>query len=143
VRSLLFGDSPYDRFVAGNREALTPNQRLGLEIFRGKGNCTVCHVGPNFSDESLHNTGVAWKGDHLADEGAGGGRFKTPTLRELARTAPYMHDGSIPTLEQVVDYYDRGGNRSPALDPDIRPLRLSPTEKQCLRVFLDALSKVD
>jgi cytochrome c peroxidase len=143
VRSLLYGDSPYDRYIAGNREALTPEQRLGLEIFRGKGNCTACHVGPNFSDESLHNTGVAWKGDRLADEGAGDGRFKTPTLREIARTPPYMHDGSIATLEQVVEYYDRGGNRNPALDPEIRPLRLSSVEKQALLAFLAALSKVD
>jgi cytochrome c peroxidase len=143
VRSLLFGDSPYDRFIAGNREALTAAQRFGLEVFRGKGNCTACHVGPNFSDETLHNTGVAWKGDRLADEGAGHGRFKTPTLREIARTAPYMHDGSIATLEQVVEYYDRGGNRNPALDPEIRPLRLSPAEKQALLAFLAALSQPD
>jgi cytochrome c peroxidase len=140
VRSLLSGDSPYDRYIAGDRDALTPEQRLGLDIFRGKGNCTTCHVGPNFSDESLHNTGVAWDGARLSDEGAGQGRFKTPTLREIRRTAPYMHDGSLATLEQVVEYYDRGGNRNPALDPDIRPLRLSAAEKQALAAFLATLS---
>ena len=102
VRSLLFGDSPYDRFIAGSRDSLSPTQRLGLEVFRGKGNCTACHVGPNFTDESLHNTGVAWKNGRLADDGGGQGRFKTPTLREIARTAPYMHDGSIATLDEVI-----------------------------------------
>ena len=140
VRSLLYGDSPYDRFQAGNREALTPEQRHGLEIFRGKGNCAACHVGPNFSDESLHNTGVAWKDGRLVDEGGGKGRFKTPTLREICRTAPYMHDGSIGTLEEVLEYYDRGGNRNPALDPEIRPLNLSPAEKRALVTFLSTLS---
>jgi cytochrome c peroxidase len=140
VRSLLYGDSPYDQFIAGNREALTQAQRLGLDIFRGKGNCTACHVGPNFSDESLHNTGVAWKVDHLADDGGGQGRFKTPTLRESRRTAPYMHDGSIATLEEVVEYYDRGANRNPGLDVEIRPLHLSTPEKQALAAFLSALS---
>jgi cytochrome c peroxidase len=73
VRSILSGESPYDRFVNGDREALTAEQQLGLQIFRGKGNCTVCHVGPTFTDEELHNTGVAWRNDHLADEGAGRG----------------------------------------------------------------------
>ena len=140
VRSLLYGDSPYDRFLAGNREALTPEQRHGLEIFRGKGNCAACHVGPNFSDESLHNTGVAWKDGRLVDEGGGKGRFKTPTLREIRRTAPYMHDGSIGTLEEVIEYYDRGGNRNPALDPEIRPLHLSPAERRALVTFLSTLS---
>ena len=67
----------------------------------------------DFSDEKLHNTGVAWRDGKLADLGAGQGNFKTPTLREVARTAPYMHDGSLATLEDVVEYYDRGGNRNP------------------------------
>ena len=86
---------------------------------------------------------MAWKIDRLADDGAGQGRFKTPTLREIARTAPYMHDGSIATLEDVVECYDRGGNRNPSLDPEIRPLRLSPAEKQALVAFLAGLSKVN
>ena len=69
---------------------------------------------------SLHNTGVAWRDGKFADPGAGQGNFKTPTLREIARTAPYMHDGSLATLEDVIEYYDRGGNRNPGLDPEIR-----------------------
>ena len=140
VRSILSGDSPYDRFLNGDRTALSPEQQRGLQIFRGKGNCTSCHVGPNFSDEKLHNTGVAWREGRLTDIGAGQGNFKTPTLREVARTAPYMHDGSLANLEDVVEYYDRDGNRNPNLDPELRPLHLSAVEKQDLLAFLGTLA---
>ena len=154
VRSILSGDSPYDRFVNGDRSALSQEQQRGLQIFRGKGNCTACHVGPTFSDERLHNTGVAWR-DGLGgvtgvftDPGRFGvtnrpedrGAFKTPTLREVARTSPYMHDGSLRTLEEVVNFYSDGGRRNPAQDPEIRPLRLTPTEKRALVAFLKSLS---
>ena len=140
VRSILSGDSPYDRFVNGERTALSPEQHLGLQVFRGKGNCTACHVGPNFSDEKLHNTGVAWREGRPGDTGGGQGNFKTPTLREVARTAPYMHDGSLVTLEDVVEYYDRGGNRNPGLDPELKPLHLTAEDKQALIAFLRSLS---
>jgi cytochrome c peroxidase len=119
---------------------LTPEQRAGLQLFRGKANCTACHVGPNFTDERLHNTGVAWRDGRFTDAGAGQGNFKTPTLREIARTAPCMHDGSLATLEEVIEYYDRGGNQSPGLDAEIRPLRLTTPEKRSLIAFLRALS---
>jgi cytochrome c peroxidase len=149
VRSILSGDSAYDRSVNGDRTALSAEQQAGLQIFRGKGNCTACHVGPNFTDERIHNTGVAWSepstgseqvAGYYADEGAGNGTFKTPTLREVARTAPYMHDGSMATLEDVVDFYDRGGKRNPSLDPELRPLGLTAPEKQELLTFLRSLS---
>lgn len=140
VRSILSGDSPFDRFLNGDHNALTPEQKQGLQVFRGKGNCTACHVGPSFTDERLHNTGIAWRDGKLADAGAGRGDFKTPTLREIARTAPYMHDGSLATLEDVVEYYDRGGNRSPGLDAELRPLHLSAYEKHTLIAFLRCLS---
>jgi cytochrome c peroxidase len=140
VRSILSGDSRYDRFVNGDRTALSAEQQAGLQIFRGKGNCTACHVGPNFSDETLHNTGVAWRDGVLSDPGAGDGAFKTPTLREIARSGPYMHDGSISTLDDVVAYYERGGNENPYLDPEIRPLALTDVEKRALVAFLGTLS---
>jgi cytochrome c peroxidase len=156
VRSVLSGDAPYDRFINGDRGALSQEQQRGLQIFRGKGNCTACHVGPTFSDERLHNTGVAWRerraGSAVAgvftDSGGFGvtnrpedrGAFKTPTLREVARTSPYMHDGSLRTLEAVVNFYSDGGRSNPAQDPEIRPLRLTPAEKRALVAFLKSLS---
>jgi len=148
VRSILSGDSPYDRFVNGDRSALTPGQQLGLQVFRGKGNCTACHVGPNFSDEQFHNTGVAWRDGLIKDEGRFAvssnsrdhGAFKTPTLREIARTAPYMHDGSIATLEAVIDFYSDGGRTNPSLDSEIRPRNFSVEETRALLEFLRSLS---
>lgn len=140
VRSILSGDSTYDRFINGERGVLSREQQLGLNVFRGNGNCTACHVGPNFSDERLHNTGVAWVDGHLTDSGAGAGNFKTPTLRQVARTAPYMHDGSFATLEDVIEFYDRGGRSNPNLDVEIRPLHLTSSEKRGLIAFLQALS---
>jgi cytochrome c peroxidase len=162
VRSILSGDSPYDRFVNGDRGALSVEEQRGLQLFRGKGNCTACHVGPNFSDEKLHNTGIAWVEWGGGAGGAGGtggagrsldegratitgrpedrGAFKTPTLREVARTAPYMHDGSLATLDDVGDFYDRGGRPNPNIDPEIHPLHLTVDEKQALLAFLRSLS---
>jgi len=140
IRSILSGDSPFDRFINGDRRALSAEQQRGMQIFRGRGNCTACHVGPTFSDERFHNTGVAWQNDRLRDEGRGNGTFKTPTLREVARTAPYMHDGSLATLADVVNFYSDGGRRNPSLDSDIRPLRLTDEEKRALIRFLESLS---
>ena len=140
VRSIVSGGSRYDLYMNGDRAALNYEEQAGLAIFRGKGNCTSCHLGPNFSDESLHNTGVAWRNGTFLDSGAGEGRFKTPTLRQIASTAPYMHDGSLKTLEGVVDYYDRGGNVNTHLDHDLHPLRLREEEKRALVAFLSTLT---
>jgi cytochrome c peroxidase len=144
VRTLRSGDTPADRYVAGDTTALSSAERRGRTLFLGKGNCADCHSGPTFSDERFHNTGVA---AGTTDEGryaitrdsADRGRFKTPTLREIVRTAPYMHDGSIPTLERVVDFYDRGGRANPNLDQEIHPLHLNASEKSDLIAFLRAL----
>jgi cytochrome c peroxidase len=148
VRSILSGNAPYDRFINGDRGALSREQQLGLRVFRGKGNCTACHVGPNFTDERLHNTGIAWRDGRLQDDGRFGvtgkdedrGAFKTPTLREVARTAPYMHDGSLPTLDAVAEFYSGGGRPNPHLDSELRPLRLTVQEKLALVAFLKSLS---
>jgi cytochrome c peroxidase len=151
IRSLMSGNSRFDRYINGERAVLTPDERNGLRLFQGRGNCTVCHVGPNFSDEKLHNTGVAWQppngaisGGRFLDQGGAAvtgersesGAFKTPTLREVGRTAPYMHDGSLATLEEVVDFYDRGGRSNPHLDPEMQRLDLSDEDKRALVAFL-------
>jgi cytochrome c peroxidase len=148
VRSILSGDSAYDRFVNGDRAALSAEQQLGLQIFRGKGNCIACHVGPNFTDEQFHNTGVAWRDGRFTDEGrftvSGNprdhGAFKTPTLREITRTAPYMHDGSMATLDDVLNFYSEGGRTNPLLDPEIRPRNFTSEEKRALAAFLRSLN---
>lgn len=152
VRSLMSGDSPYDRFLAGERTILSPRQRNGLRVFQGRGMCTSCHEGANFTDEDLHNTGVAWVPAAAGESGAGTfadrgaaeitgrvtdlGAFKTPTLRDVGQTAPYMHDGSLQTLEEVVDFYDRGGRPNPNLDPKMERLDLADEDKQALVEFL-------
>ncbi len=142
VRSIVSGDSPYDR------KTLNQSSRRGLALFQGKAGCNQCHAGPNFTDEQFHNTGVAWRTGVLTDQGRAlvtnasedRGAFKTPSLREVARTAPYMHDGSFTSLDQVIDYYDRGGQKNPGLDTRLRPLHLSEAEKQDLIEFLCSLS---
>lgn len=148
LRTLLSANSPFDRFEHGEEEALSAEARRGLDLFRGKANCVACHFGPTFSDEQFHNSGVAWRNGRFLDQGrfAVSGRpeergaFKTPTLREVARTGPYMHDGSLATLEDVIEFYDRGGSRNPHLDPEIRPLSLTVEEKRALVAFLRSLS---
>ena len=118
-----------------------------MGLFRGRANCAACHAGPNFTDEEFHNTGVFW-GQQPYDPGRFTvtevsediGKFKTPTLREIARTAPYMHDGSLATLEDVVDFYTDGGRPNPFLDDEVRPLRLTEDEKAALVAFLRSLT---
>lgn len=142
VRSLLSGNSRYDRFINNDPSALSQEEQLGLRVFRGRGNCTVCHVGPNFTDEGFHNTGIAWKNNGYVDAGRGLGTFKTPTLRDVARTAPYMHDGSLATLEDVVEFYSAGGRKNPNLDPEIQPRNFTAQEKRGLVSFLISLSRL-
>jgi cytochrome c peroxidase len=147
-RTILSGNAPYDRYKAGDKQALSEAVQRGLKVFQNKGHCSACHSGHNFTDGGFHNLGVGIlaenpdlgrfsETDLLGDRGA----FKTPTLREIARTSPYMHDGSLALLEDVVDFYDKGGIRNPQLDEEIFPLKLSEPEKVDLVVFLkEALS---
>jgi cytochrome c peroxidase len=148
VRTIVAGDSPYDRFAAGNGSALGESARRGLTLVAGRAGCTACHSRPTFTDEQFHNTGVAWRRGTPSDIGRAAvtgadedrGAFKTPTLREVARTAPYIHDSSIKTLGAVIDYYDRGAQRNPGLDHRIRPLGLAAVDKEDLRAFLESLT---
>lgn len=151
VRLIRSGDAPVDRYSSERDEALSVEARRGRRLFLGKAGCFACHTGPNLTDEAFHDTGVAARSaadGGYADPGRGaitGGEenrraFKTPSLREVARRAPYMHDGSLANLEEVVRFYDRGGGPSPSLDPEIRPLDLSEREIEALVAFLESLS---
>jgi cytochrome c peroxidase len=128
VRTILAGNSPYDRYLAGDRAALTAQQQQGLQLFRGKAGCISCHLGPNLTDEELHQTGVNPKPQEKG--------IKTPSLRQIAQAAPYFHDGSAPDLNAVVEHY----NKADGPDPELRPLHLTSTEKQALVAFLASLT---
>lgn len=141
-RTIVSGNSAFDRFeVGGDENALSPAQIRGLRLFRGKANCLSCHTGFNFTDELYHNLGIGNDpGRYLVThKEADRGRFKTPSLREITRTAPYMHDGSLKTLEEVIESYNRGGNKNPHLDTEMRPLNLTAGERADLIEFLKAL----
>ncbi len=146
-RVLLTGNSRVDRFRTGDVQALSENERHGLWLYESRAQCWRCHSGSNLSDEGFHNTGVSW-GKEPLDLGRYGvtkqdgdrGRFKTPTLRGLTKTAPYMHDGSLSTLEEVVVFYNQGGGKNPHLDAVLAPLGLSKEEVKSLVAFLRALS---
>jgi cytochrome c peroxidase len=130
-RTVLCGDAPYDRFKAGDKTALSEAAQRGMKVFFNKAHCSACHTGPSFSDQAFHNIGVG-----MESEKCDKGSFKTPTLREIARTAPYMHDGRFATLEEVVDYYDKGGHPNPQLDEEIFPLKFTTQDKADLVTFL-------
>ncbi len=144
--TVVSGSSPFDRFEwEGDQGALSESAQRGLLLFRGKARCSICHVGVNLSDEQFHNLGV---GDPTGDPGrsewtedpADHGRFKTPSLRNVALTHPYMHDGSLATLGDVIDFYDAGGGENANLDPELRPLELTDLERGDLIAFLESLT---
>jgi cytochrome c peroxidase len=142
VRSLWNGESGVDRFRAGDYGALSDAARSGLWLFESRGGCWRCHSGANFTDEDFHNTGVGGDDGRFAVTGieADRGRFKTPTLRGVAETAPYMHDGSLASLDEVVELYRRGGRANPNLDPRLRPIEMTDEDAANLVAFLRALS---
>ena len=142
-RTVLSGNAPYDRFEAGETSALSESAQRGRDLFFGKAHCSACHVGPNFTDNAFHNIGIGMN-DESPDAGRqaisklGGdrGSFKTPTLREIAKSAPYMHDGSLKTLEDVVEHYNKGGIPNDWLDEEIYSRNLTDQEKADLVTFL-------
>lgn len=146
-RTIVSAPSPYDRAVAGDKKALSGEATHGMQIFFGKGTCVTCHSGPLFSDQSFHNLGVGMNAakpdvgrEAVTKYPADRGKFKTPGLRNVSNTYPYMHDGKTPTLEAVVEFYNAGGIPNPNLDPLMKPLGLTDTEKKDLVEFLKALS---
>jgi cytochrome c peroxidase len=144
-RSIVSGEAPFDRWINGDDSAISEQAKRGFDLFNGKANCASCHSGWSFTDGSFHDIGVA-RGNDL-----GRGKlfpksvklryaFKVPTLRDVARRAPYMHDGSIATLEDVIELYDRGGIARPSRADEIKPLGLSRDEKADLIAFLETLT---
>lgn len=145
-RTVLSGNSPFDRFVAGDKTALTEEQIQGLRVFR-RTNCINCHNGPEFTDGRFANIGVGMDEPNpdlgrylITHDEKDWGAFKTPTLRDVEKTYPYMHDGKLWTLEEVVEYYDKGGIPNRNLHPSMVPLHLSESDKKALVSFMKSLS---
>lgn len=144
-RTILSGNSRYDKYLAGDKKALTAEEIKGWGVFN-KSRCGACHGGALFSDGKFYNIGVGMDRDdrdlgrfRITKEEKDWGTFKVPMLREIAQTGPYMHDGSMQTLEEVIDFYDKGGTPNEHLDPLIKPLHLSAEDKKALIAFLLSL----
>ena len=144
MRSLISGTSRYDRYLKGDKNALTASEQRGAAIALGeRGDCFHCHVGFNLTNNTFANNGLVSADpgrEDVTEKADDAGKFKVPTLRNVALTAPYMHDGSLKTLRDVVDFYSRGGQGHPNTDPTIRPLNLTEREKQDLIAFLGSLT---
>ena len=146
-RTVISGEAPFDRWIKGQRRAISASAQRGFELFNNKARCAACHSGWRFTDDSFHDIG-------LPDDDIGRGAelpgivkmqhaFKTPGLRNIDQRAPYMHDGSLVTLEEVIDHYDRGGFKRPSLSDDMKPLDLTKQEKKDLIAFMESLTSDD
>ncbi len=146
-RTVVSKNAPYDKYWAGDKKAMSISAVKGMNLFFGKAKCSICHNGPAFTDSNFHNIGVKQQGPlkedlgryNISKEDFDKGAFKTPGLRHVSRTAPFMHDGSEATLEDVIDFYDRGGDVKENLSPFITPLGLTDAEKKDLVEFMKAL----
>ena len=147
-RTVLSGNSRSDQYdTEGNEDALSESEKRGLALFRDKARCTKCHSGFNFSDEKFHNLGIGMDAPspdfgrfEVTRKEEDKGSFKTPTLREIALTAPYMHDGRFKTLDEVVNFYNKGGIKNSFQDSLILPLDLTEEEKKDIVAFLHSLN---
>jgi cytochrome c peroxidase len=149
-RALSLKPNAYDLYREGDFNALTPAQERGMVIFGRQAHCTTCHKGVQTTDNKFHNLGV---GMNQANPDLGRyevtrqtedrGAFRTPSLRNISATGPYMHDGSIKTLAEVIEFYDRGGIANPNLSLEMNPLNLTPEDKSDLLAFLNALTAPD
>ncbi|HXG49074.1 MAG TPA: cytochrome c peroxidase [Methylomirabilota bacterium] len=147
-RTVVSGIAPFDEWIAGRDSAISPAAQRGFDLFNTKAECAKCHTGWNFTDDGFHDIGLAdadrGRGVHLPQLESMQHAFKTPTLRNVRLRAPYMHDGSEKTLEDVVSYYNKGGTvRRPSVSPDVRPLHLTAAEMADLVAFLDTLTSQD
>jgi cytochrome c peroxidase len=144
-RGIVAEEAPFDRWIDGDEQAISDEAKRGFDLFNGKAGCAECHRGWNFTDGGFYDIGTA------KDDDLGRGRlfpnsprlqyaFKVPTLRDVARRGPYMHDGAEATLKDVVDLYDRGGIARPSRSELIKPLHLSDDDKAALVAFLETLT---
>ncbi|MEM8710787.1 MAG: cytochrome c peroxidase [Planctomycetota bacterium] len=141
IRTLVVRNSPFDRFMRGDEGAMTPQQQRGMEVF-DEAECAGCHNGQMFSDWSLKSLGVGPNPDRPGnDEGAGNFRFRSASLRNVELTAPYMHNGTLATLEEVIDFYAAGVSVHPSVSSnDLEPQSISSSDKLALISFLEALT---
>jgi cytochrome c peroxidase len=146
-RTIVSSVAPFDRWVSGNDDAISSLAKDGFKIFNGKANCAACHTSWAFTDSGFHDIGLASKDIGRASElpkiKSMKHAFKTPTLRNIVERAPYMHDGSITTLDAVVDHYGNGFAKRESLSPEMKGFSLSVWEKKALVAFLHTLSSVD
>jgi cytochrome c peroxidase len=148
-RTRMSGNSAWDKWKNGDESAVSPSVKKGNELFFEKAQCAQCHVGENFTDSSFHNLGIGWEeaAKKFKDDGRFAmtkkeedqGAFKTPTLRDVSKHPPYMHDGSLKTLREVVEHYNNGGHPNPRLSARIKPLNLTEDEITALVAFMVAL----
>ena len=147
-RTIVSAEAPFDRWVAGDEQAIGEDAKRGFVLFNTKANCVACHSGWTFTDDSFHDIGLA------ASDDVGRAKimpgvpelqyaFKTPGLRNIDQRAPYMHDGSMATLEEVVRHYVQGGEQRASLAPDVKPLALNDQEVQDLVAFMRTLTGPD
>jgi len=147
VRTLKSGTSSFDAWVAGDAHALSTQAQDGFALFVGKAGCVQCHQGWRFTDQQFHDIGLRTidkgRGMYEPDSVSAQYAFKTPSLRNVAARPPYMHNGALSSLEQVIDHYQSGFLQRPSLSPQMQPLDLSTQEKLNLVVFLESLTDVN
>ena len=143
-RTIEPGPAPFDRWIAGDENAIPGAAKRGFALFNGKANCSACHTGWRFTDDLYHDIGITTsdpgRGREVKDDPLMQFAFKTPTLRSVAMRPPYMHNGSARTLEEVVAHYVKGGIDRPSRSPMMMPLELSDQERQDLVAFMLTLT---
>lgn len=143
-RTLVSSQAPFDRWVAGDENAISENAQRGFQLFNGKAQCAACHKSWRFTDDSFHDIGLPTddlgRGEQVPKEVTiMQHAFKTPSLRDLSLEGPYMHDGSMDSLEEVITHYEEGGIRRDSLSPEMKPFDLTENEKIQLVEFLKTL----
>lgn len=146
-RTLISNDAPFDKWIEGDETAISEKAKNGFILFNTKANCAACHSGWRFSDGSFHDIGIndedIGRGKTLPDLVTMQHAFKTVGLRNITMRAPYMHNGSLATLEDVINHYDKGFVIRKSLSDEIKPLHLTPQEKSDLLLFLQTLTSND